>query len=46
MVEAIQHARLSIDALKPEVRATIRLMKNLEAEFGVDHVRLVFWFDT
>ena len=45
-IESIDHAGLSVDSLKPEVRSSIELMKLLESEFGTGHVRLVFWFDS
>ena len=44
--DSIRHAGLTWDALKPEVGATLELMKCLEAQFGQGHVRIVYWFDS
>ncbi len=45
-LEAVEHAGLAIESLNVEVRATIQTMQFLENEFGPNHARLVFWFDS
>jgi hypothetical protein len=45
LLAALNHSGLALEECWPEFRAAIATLGELTRHYGMDHVRLVFWFD-